>query len=154
VGRDYHPLAGFLLVIAMSGLLLPATTSLSLGEYPAKSGLRRWIFLASKLALILVMVYCGALQVAYKGVPVHGLLVGCILAFRWAVVDQRQRCPVCLRLLTNPVRVGQPSQTFLEWYGTEFICSRGHGFLHVPEIATSCYGAQRWLRLHGSWRGL
>jgi len=37
-----------------------------------------------------------------------------LLAFRWALIDQRQRCPVCLRLLTSPTRIGAPSQTFLD----------------------------------------
>ncbi len=46
------------------------------------------------------------------------------------ITDQQRRCPVCLRLLTNPVRIGTPSRTFLEWYGAESTCSRGHGLLH------------------------
>ena len=60
----------------------------------------------------------------------------------------------CLRLLVYPVRIGRPSQTFLERYGTEFMCAKGHGLLHVPEIHTSCYGAQRWMCLDRSWSGL
>ena len=62
--------------------------------------------------------------------------------------------PVCLRLLTNPARVGQPSRNFLAWNGTELMCSRGHGLLHVPEIATSWFSTQRWLYLDPSWNGL
>jgi hypothetical protein len=112
------------------------------------------MFLAAKVALILAMVYCGVRYVNYRGGADPGILFVSILALRWAVIDQRQRCPVCLRLLINPVRVGRPSQTFLEWYGTEFMCDRGHGLLHVPEIATSCYSAQQWLRLDPSWRSL
>jgi hypothetical protein len=146
-GRIPTPLSAFLLTLAMSLLLLPVTTSLSLGEYPPESGTARWIYLAVKLILILVMIYCGACYVTEHGTPVHGLFVGSILALRWVLVDQRRRCPVCLRLVSNPVHFGQPSQTFLAWYGTEFICARGHGFLHVAEIPTSCYSSQRWLCL-------
>ena len=42
----------------------------------------------------------------------------------------------------------------LAWYGTELICVKGHGLLHVPEIPTSSYSRQRWLRLDPSWREL
>jgi hypothetical protein len=75
-------------------------------------------------------------------------------ALRWVVMDQRRRCPVCLRLLTNPVRIGSASQTFLEWYGTESTCSRGHGLLHVPEISASYNSTEQWLRLDASWDDL
>jgi hypothetical protein len=43
------------------------------------------------------------------------------------------------------VTIGEASHTFLDWYGTEFVCARGHGFLHVAEFRTSCYAEQRWL---------
>jgi hypothetical protein len=138
----------------LSIIFVPMTTSLSLGEYPEQSGRQRWLFLAGKLALILVILYCATCYVTYHGCMPHGLLVGAILALRWAIVDQRRRCPICLRLLTNPVRIGQCSQTFLSWYGTEFVCPRGHGLLHVPEISNSAYSRQRWLTLDRSWHGL
>ena len=148
----------------ISLLLLPATTPLALGEYPANrhspSGairLRRWIFLAIKIALLLPIVFCGSLDLASivaMAFQPHGFLVGLIVALRWALIDQRQRCPVCLRLLTNPTRIGGPSQTFLEWYGTELICAQGHGLLYVPEIPTSCYSTQRWQYLDKSWSSL
>lgn len=74
-----------------------------------------------------------------------------LLSMRWAWNDQRNRCPVCLHSLSLPVRIGEASHTFLEWYGTELVCTRGHGLLHVPEISTSCYSEQRWLYLDPSW---
>jgi hypothetical protein len=152
-----------LLVLAIALLILPATTSLAFGEYPPNrhcrgwTVLRRWIFLALKLALLNVIVFCGSLDLAWISwmhIQPHGLLIGYVLAFRWALIDQRRRCPVCLRVLTNPIRIGRPSQTFLEWYGTELICIRGHGLMHVPEIPTSCYSTQRWLYLDPSWSSL
>jgi len=141
----YPPYAGFLLILAMAGILLPVTTSLSLGEYPSTSRPLRWLFLAAKLALILTIVFGATQYMAQEGRPIHIVLLGAILGLRWALQDQRQRCPVCLRLLTHPVRIGHPSQTFLAWYGTEFICTRGHGFLHVPETVPSGYNPQQWL---------
>jgi hypothetical protein len=142
-------------VIAL--LILPAVTTFSLGEYPAKRRVRRWGFLVAKVSLILPIVFFGTLDVASVIAPHiqgHGLMIGCVVGFRWALVDQRQRCPVCLRLVNHPIRVGCSSNVLLDWYGTEFICTRGHGLLHVPEIPSSSYGPQWWIQLDGSWRGL
>ena len=103
-----------------------------------------------------MIVFCGTLDVASvtaMQIQPHGLLVGYVLAFRWALSDQRSRCPVCLRSLTNPARIGSASNTFLELYGEELMCLNGHGLLHVPEIATS-YSTERWLHLDGSWATL
>jgi hypothetical protein len=147
----------YLFMIVLSVLVLSATTSLALGEYPGKRHFRRWIFLATKIALILPIVYCGSLDLAStvaRSFQAHGFLVGLIVGFRWALVDQRRRCPVCLRLLINPIRIGGPSRTFLEWYGTELICAQGHGLLYVPEIPSSCYTTQRWQYLDATWSSL
>ena len=77
-----------------------------------------------------------------------------LAGLRWLLRDQRRRCPVCLQLLRNPVRVGQPSRNFLAWNGTELICVVGHGFLHVPELPTSWFSTQRWLYLDSSWKSI
>jgi hypothetical protein len=61
--------------------------------------------------------------------------------------------PGVLRLLTNPTLIGEASHTFLEWYGTELFCARGHGLLHVPEMPTS-YNTQHWSDLDSSWGSL
>jgi hypothetical protein len=159
-----HFILGYAFMALISFLILPVTTPLALGEYPANryspSGairLRRWIFLAIKIALLLPIVFCGTLDLASivsGAFQPHGFLVGLIVALRWALMDQRQRCPVCLRLLGNPTRIGGASHTFLEWYGTELICAQGHGLLYVPEISTSCYSTQRWQYLDASWSSL
>ncbi len=146
-------LLAHLLVLFIAILILPATMPRRLGEYPA--GRRRWIFLAVKIPLLVVIVFCGTLDLAWIfSIPIqaHGLLIGYVLAFRWALMDQRRRCPVCLRLLANPVRIGWASDTLLEWYGTELMCVKGHGLLHVPEAETT-YGIE-WLHLDDSWNGL
>lgn len=154
---------GQLGVIGIALLILPAITTLSIGECPATRhsralSVRRWLFLAIKIVLILAIVFCGSLDlgpiVASPGFRPYATLIGYILAFRWTLADQRRRCPVCLELLRNPVRIGQPSHIMLDWYGTELMCSRGHGLLHTAETPTSSYGAQQWLSLDPSWRSL
>jgi len=147
----------YLFMIALSVLILSATTSLALGEYPGNRHFRRRIFLAVKIALVLPIACCGSLDLASvisMSFQSHGLLIALLVGLRWALVDQRRRCPVCLRLLTNPTRIGGPSHTFLDWYGTELICTQGHGLLYVSEIPTSCYSAQRWQYLDPSWTSL
>jgi hypothetical protein len=147
-----------LTIFAGAILLLSATTSLSLGDYPTSrfsprgAWVRRWLFLAVKMALLLPILVCGLFGAATVFPPsIQGWLLYVLLALRWALDDQRKRCPVCLRYLSHPVRIGEASHTFLAWYGTELLCTRGHGLLHVPEIRTSCYSEQRWLYLDPSW---
>jgi hypothetical protein len=143
------------LLITVALVILPTTTSLALGEYPSRR-FRRWIFLLSKFALILPAVFFGTLDLVpifRVGLFPDLVVLSYVLAFRWALIDQRQRCPVCLRLLASPARFGDASHTLLDWYGTEFFCTRGHGLLHVPEIRTS-YSTERWLDLDPSWQSL
>jgi hypothetical protein len=151
------PFLAILMMVPLAILILPTVTSLTLGEYPANRQARRWVFLAVKIALLLPIVFYGTLDltplVAQEFRP-QAWLIGYVVAFRWALIDQRRRCPVCLRLLGHPTRIGQLSHVFLEWYGTELICTRGHGLLHVPEIPTSSYSTQRWLQLDQSWSTL
>lgn len=158
-----QPILAHLLILFIALLILPATTSLSMGEYPVDAcssaralKYRRWMFFGIKVALILPISFLGTFDLAPiigVGLQPHATLVGYVLGLRWALADQRRRCPVCLRVLGNPIRIGEPSQTFLEWYGTEFVCGNGHGLLHVPEIQMS-YTVQRWLPLDASWSGL
>jgi len=161
----------FLFAILLACLALPATTSLPLGEYRVSSRklswpkrLRRWCFLGCKIALLLPIVYFTSLDLAHLRANLNPFsseyiqLVSsfsiCLFGLRWALRDQRQRCPVCLGKLTHPARVGQPSRTFLAWNGTELICVSGHGLLHVPEMPTSWFSTQRWLYLDPSWEVL
>ncbi len=169
--RIQQPTYNFLFMLMLACLALPATTPLSLGEYPATrdslfaaTRWRRWRFLLVKIALILPIVYCGSLTLAYLNPSLSALtsdyiqlftsFTGLLFSFRWALRDQRQRCPECLCLLINPARVGEPSRNFLAWNGTEMMCSYGHGLLHIPEIATSWFSTQRWLQLDPSWKSL
>ncbi len=101
----------------------------------------------------------GSLDLASVGSSLSPLyfdlaLFGSLFAVRWINADQRKRCPVCLRLLANPVRIGESSRILLEWHGTELMCLRGHGLLYVPEWPAIWSGQQRWLDLGPSWGGL
>lgn len=161
----------FIFAVFLALLALPATTSLPLGEYhsgprPAalSARLRRWLFLLAKAVLVLAIVYCTSLDVAYAHthtasntcdtLQLVSCFCLCLWGLRWTLRDQRQRCPVCLGKLTHPARVGYPSRNFLAWNGTELICAGGHGLLHVPALPTSWFSTQRWLYLDASWKGL
>lgn len=144
------------IMLLYTGLMLPAIR-LAMGLPPAhphplpwRRRLARAIFLLLKIALLQPVMLCGFflllwLQPMVPMAPSLGMFASWILAFRWVLIDQRRRCPVCLRSLTGTVRIGAASETFLEWYGAESMCSRGHGFLHVPETCSSYSGKQQWL---------
>jgi hypothetical protein len=156
-----EPIFTYVLMLAIGLVVASTITPFSMGEYEGRQRLfarsRRWIFFAAKIALLLPIVVCGSLNLGAltsMGLGVQGLVVGNVLALRWAIVDQRRRCPVCLRLLTAPTRIGGASHAFLEWYGTELICGRGHGMMRVPEIRTSSYWTERWIYLDASWKEL
>jgi hypothetical protein len=169
--RARLPFSIFLFTLIVATIALPATTALPLGEYPRHRGrlpwamsMRRWIFLWCKFALVVPLVYFTSIDAAYGGHPLSSTtgqyiqltisFFGFLFAFRWILQDQRKRCPVCLRVLSNPARVGLASRNFLAWNGTELICAGGHGLLHIPELPTSWFGTQRWLYLDPSWGSL
>jgi hypothetical protein len=159
----------FALFLAL--LALPAVTSVTLGEsnYSAhrpsrKITLIRWAFLGVKFALIASIANFASLDLSYWHASTYSPLAEffqlawcfsiCLFGFRWALSDQRQRCPVCLRRVTHPAQVGLASRTFLGWNGTEMMCMGGHTLLHVPSLPTSWFSGQRWLYLDASWEFL
>jgi hypothetical protein len=169
--RTEGPWVLYQFTIILAFLALPAITSVSLGEYnfsahrpSRKSTMLRWAFLMAKIALLLPIVYFASLDLAYfntvsYSIPAQYAQLAlsfsmCLFGLRWALLDQRQRCPVCLKRVTNPARVGMAGRTFLAWNGTEMICTSGHTLLHVPGLPTSWFSTQRWLYLDTSWRFL
>ena len=169
--RRKKPLLVLLFALLMACLALPATTPLPLGDYPTgrhllsyKSRVRHWLFLMAKLALIVPAIGCMGALLAYAWMPLSEpsailtqllfSLFGLLFAFRWALRDQRARCPTCLAVLTSGASVGYPSHCFLAWSGTELVCPVGHGLLHIPEHPTSWFRNQRWLCLGHSWSEL
>lgn len=143
---------GIFQMYLMSLLVLTALWPPTLGDYPAdpsgpsmKVRLRRWFFLAAKFALLtpIPVFLMIALLPLVPGAPSILIFVW-IFGFRWVLADQRRRCPVCLRFLSNPVTIGSPSQSILGRYGTELSCPRGHGVLYVPGDPTTWCSKQRW----------
>ena len=153
---------GMLLIFGPT--LLPALLTTGRGAsshrpHPWPNRLRRGIFLLLKFALVLPVMLCGFVAMLWIG-PAAALPAQManytlwFLTLRWVLLDQRSRCPECLRLLTEPVRIGAPSQTFLEWYGSESACPCGHGLLQTSEMPSSYSAAPEWHRLDDSWSGL
>jgi MacB-like protein len=154
--------------VLLAFLALPAIASVSLAECSFSSHKPSWIrravrlgFLVMKVVLVMLITYFSSVDLAYwhssvsspSGVYVQLVTTFAIFLFgmRWALLDQRQRCPVCLRRVTNPAQVGLASRTFLAWSGTELICADGHTLLHIPGLPTSWFSTQRWLYLDTSW---
>jgi hypothetical protein len=154
-----------LFAVLLASLAVPAITLMSKGEYSLgsqkpspKRRLSRWGFLSAKIALLIPIVYFASLDLAYSCMSSFSTLSGyihfacsfsiCLSGLCWVFQDQKQRCPVCLRQVTNPARVGQPSQIF------ELICLNGHTLLYLPEIPSNRFSAQRGLYLDASWRFL
>ena len=156
------PLACLAMTILSSLILLALRFAMGPASAHRQTGwaarLRRGTFLALKIALVHPLMLCGFLAANWiqPAVPFAITPIGAswIFLLRWVLIDQRRRCPVCLRLLTDPVRIGAPSQTFLGWYGAESMCTRGHGILQVPEASASNSGARQWLTLDASWSDL
>ncbi len=68
-----QPFSIYLFTLFIACLALPATTPLPLGEYPARAErlgwsvrVRRWLFLAAKLALILPLVYFASIDLGLR----------------------------------------------------------------------------------------
>jgi hypothetical protein len=94
----------------------------------------------------LTALYCGTLDLLALGgilhsvAPVMAIYPAYSLAIAWIAADKRRRCPVCLRRLSNPARVGQGAGTLLGYCATELVCLRGHGLIHIPEFPTIALG--------------
>jgi hypothetical protein len=161
----------FRFVVLLALLALPAVSSVSLGDLsvsvhkiPWTSRLMRWGFLGAKIALLMLITYFVSLDLAYGFmgfntnqalyVQMVSAFFICLFGMQWVLSDQRQRCPVCLRRVDHPARVGQFSRTFLAWSGTELMCRGGHTLLHVPSLPTSWFSEQRWMFLDQSWEFL
>ena len=131
--------------------------------------LRRIFFFLVKTSLALLVVFIIGLEsargessilLASKD-PANGPLLlwffvaGTMAVFFWSISEGRMRCRTCLRRLCSPVRVGSPGCLLLDWSGTELVCNKGHGILHIPHMTTSWQSdAQRWITMDESWQEL
>ena len=165
-----QPTLTFLHTVVLACIVLPFILSIflcpsaELKNSDTSVRLRQGLFLALKMTLLLPTLFCGPLilsRLAASGSreSVYALqscltFTGAIVAAHWCLWDQIRRCPRCLRILTHPAHVGEPSRSFLSWSGIELMCLGGHGLLHVPDFRTSWFSHNRWLVLDSSWRAL
>ncbi len=124
-----------------------------------KRSIRRWGFFVLKTALALMVILVLGLEMLVPqtqqiisdslGGPVlfWFYIVSCSLVLFASVSDQHARCRVCQRLLALPIRIGCPGCLLLDWSGTEFLCTQGHGMLYVPHHVSCWEEADRWVRL-------
>jgi hypothetical protein len=144
----------------LESLLVLLTLNPALGEYSARGHVpsalvrvRRWLFLAIKILLLPPIIFSAPVALALVFPPAAALsFIGLIFGLRWVLADQRRRCPVCLRYLSNPAEIGSPAHVLLRPHGTELSCARGHGSLNVPSTATSWCACQRWQ--YSTWSNL
>ncbi|HET9836927.1 MAG TPA: ABC transporter permease [Candidatus Angelobacter sp.] len=129
---------------------------------------RWWGFFLGKTLLLLAICFVGALEITGRVSimmtgSVHPLvgpfstwlfLVTAMIALSWSLHDQSRRCRLCLKRLGNEASVGMPGYLFLGWWGTELVCSDGHGMLHVPEMKSSWQEFDQWVSLDESWKPL
>ena len=128
-------------------------------------GWRYWLFLASKLllvSLVVPLVWIEGNGVLRAHIVPGALLFAMVLAFTltflgtfgasviWAFADQRQRCPVCLGRLALPVTFGSWASVF-DPATTEMVCDEGHGSMCVAESGIG--PEDRWIKLDSSWTG-
>jgi len=99
-------------------------------------------FLSSMIAIVPIRMQIGRYS-DWAQLMMWALVV--TVGLRWALLNQEQRCQKCLRLLSQPTRVGRPSYNFLHWSGMELACADGHGLLHVPEMRGSWCWYDRWV---------
>ena len=74
-----------------------------------------------------------------------------VAAAWYSLVDQRLRCPMCLRKLSMPVPLGIIGSILFDLPGTEYICTYGHGTLYMPEPTSEGLRAPRWKEPVGVW---
>ena len=78
-----------------------------------------------------------------------------IVAARWAVVDQRYRCPRCARRLRMPVQSGSFDKALIfSRPKIEWICGYGHGTMRLPQLKLSSSEPPKWEEHADMWKEL
>ncbi len=127
---------------------------------------RWWAFFAGKTLLLVVTCFVVALELSGRisiavtgGIhPIVGpastwlFLVTAMIALSWSIHDQSRRCRICLRRLGHEASVGVPGYSLLDYWGSELVCSDGHGLLYIPELKASWQQFDRWIQLDPSWK--
>jgi len=172
-GRQAAKIYLFFALLALVGGLALASSRLAPAraqriKLSARGLARWWAFLIAKMLLLLATCFvfalevCGRVSILLTGSiqPLVGpfsawlFLVSAMAALSWCLYDQTRRCRVCLKRLGNEASVGAASYLLLDWWGTELVCSDGHGLLHVPEMQSSWLEVEQWVNLDESWKPL
>ncbi len=172
-GRQAANIYLFFAILALLGGLVLAGSRLAATrpqriQLSARGFTRWWVFLLAKMLLVLATCFvlalevCGRISIVLTGSiqPLVGpsstwlFLVLSMAALSWCLYDQTRRCRVCLKRLSNEALVGAASYLLLDWWGTELVCSDGHGLLHVPEMQSSWLEVDQWVHLDESWKPL
>lgn len=169
-----QPALSSLLVIALASIgLALGIAGVQFGriarrlEAPKREVLRYWIFFAGKVSLLAAILAVSATEVAARNalslrsgkflfnlVLEWLVILGILLVFRWAILDQGRRCPVCLRRLAMPSTTGAWSSLLINPAGTELLCDQGHGALTVSATGGLAGEVRRWITLEDDWRAL
>lgn len=162
----------FTVAALLAGIALGGKQLGSAKTHKIKMGLRHqslwWGFLLLKTLLLFALCFIGSVELSGKiSVKLTGavhpfvapfstwlFLVTAMIALSWSLHDQCRRCRLCLRRLSNEASVGTPGYLLLGWWGTELVCSDGHGLLHVPEMKSSWQEFDQWVSLDESWKPL
>lgn len=156
-----------LVLLAVLGLFETAVLARTLGSWRRSAGLllRNYAFLVAKalppLAMLAILWTVVAESPALAPVGyfagVSSLIVFYLFALlstaavRFALVDQRSRCPVCQRSLSMPVGLGVPGSILFELPAVEYICAYGHGTLYLPEPTSEGVREPAWRPPPGWW---
>lgn len=136
------------------------------GMIRSRQSLCYWAFFAGKAGLLLSVIALAWTEIATDlPIPVTGgvdqssagtlvllLLLSECFAIRWALEDQKSRCPVCCRLVSMPVTIGTRSSLLLDRPAIEFLCTRGHGTLVLSDLHTCTGERLRWTPADRSWQ--
>ena len=159
--------------LALLALLGAAQTfSLALALGPRR--VRAWVLVRSYLMLfvkaapvlsVLAVLWLAARESAalspisyFSGVASFFLMfvfaLLCVAAVWQSLVDQRLRCPICLRKLTMPLPLGVIGSILFAIPGSEYICAYGHGTMFVPEPTSEGVRPPSWSEPRGLWADL
>ena len=151
--------------LGLAAALLQWVRSCSRPRAYSWTAFRYWAFFFAKSALLAagVAALCAELS-AWNTLGLHSykfvislvadwlVVLGMLLAFQWAILDQGRRCPVCLRLLSTPFTSGSWSSALIEPASTELHCDQGHGTLRVSDSYTTLGEIRRWVTMEDAWR--
>ena len=159
-----------LLLLALLGAAQTLSLALALG--PRR--VRAWVLIRSYLMLfvkaapalgVLAVFWLAVRESAalspisyFSGVASFFLMfvfaLLCVAAVWQSLVDQRLRCPICLRKLTMPLPLGVIGSILFEIPGSEYICAYGHGTMFVPEPTSEGVRPPSWSEPRGLWADL